>query len=91
MFWKILDYLFGWTIKEEAKLKAEERNAKLMEIRQNVAAKCIQRAYRSFKERNEKLMEIRRNVAAKCIQRAYRSYMARKLLRKKKRKKKKDN
>ena len=68
MFWKILDYLFGWTIKEEAKLKAEERNAKLMEIRQNVAAKCIQRAYR----RNAKLMEIRRNVAAKCIQRAYR-------------------
>ena len=75
MFWKILDYLFGWTIKEEAKLKAEERNAKLMEIRQNVAAKCIQRAYRSFrsfKERNAKLMEIRQNVAAKCIQRAYR-------------------
>ena len=51
MFWKILDYLFGWTIKEEAKLKAEERNAKLMEIRRNVAAKCIQRAYRSYMAR----------------------------------------
>ncbi len=38
-------------IKKQQRLEEEERNAKLLVIRQNVAAKVIQRAYRSYKAR----------------------------------------
>ena len=71
MIWQLFDHLFGWT----KEIEKEARNAKLREIRQNVAAKRIQRAYSSYKERNTILMKFRQNVAAKCIQKAYRSYI----------------
>ena len=55
MIWHLFDYLFGWT---KRKIEKEERNAKLMEIRQNVAAKCIQRAYRGYKIHREEYVII---------------------------------
>ena len=38
-------------IEKQRKIEAEAREAKLLIIRQNVAAKVIQRAYRSYKAR----------------------------------------